>query len=88
MPKRLKRRLCAGLQHDVTISGDAVRYRYSESYTVSGQRIDVYVEGEATALDAYLIVGRDIADITYDGDLSISVTCNGHVERIAKRKPS
>ena len=53
--------LDSGRQWDGTISGDHIRYVYSERRELGGYDIDLFVEAEGTAFDAqHIVVTREL----------------------------
>ena len=54
----------SGLQLDGTITGDRVRYVYSDERSVGGLDASIYVETQGTVLSADTIVGTQEADWT------------------------
>lgn len=75
----------SGLQISGTISGDQVRYVYSEQRSVGGLDVSIYVESEGTALDADTIAGTQELDwtITIQGEtLTGGALCTGTTMRV------
>ena len=75
----------SGLQITGTISGDQVRYVYSEQRNVGGLDVSIYVEAEGTALDADTIAGTQELDstVTIQGQtITGGALCTGSTMRV------
>ena len=75
----------SGLQVSGTISGDQVRYVYSEQRSVDGLGVSIYVEDEGTALDADTIAGTQELDwtVTIQGQIITGgALCTGGTMRV------
>ena len=75
----------SGLQIGGAISGDQVRYVYSEQRSVGGLDVSVYVEAEGTALDADTVAGTQELDwtVTIEGEtFTGGALCTGTTMRV------
>jgi len=76
----------SGLQIGGTISGDQVRYVYSEQRSVGGVDVSIHVESEGTALDADTIAGTQELDwtVTIQGEtITGGALCTGSTMRVS-----
>ena len=75
-----------GLPVDGTISGDRVRYAYSEQQSVGALTASISVEGEGTALDADTVAATQDIDwtLTVEGEsITVSSECTSRLVREA-----
>ena len=70
-----------GSRYDGTISGDQVRYTYSESRRFNEGTLSVYVEAQGTVVDANHIVGTEYGNYTFDGEPAATASCTGRYQR-------
>ena len=78
-----------GLRMDGMISGDQVRYVYSEQRSLGGLDVSIYVETEGTVLDAHTIAGTQAADwtLTVQGQtITGGALCTGRLTRAPPAK--
>ena len=76
----------SGLQIGGTISGDRVRYVYSEQRSVGGVDVSIQVESEGTALDADTIAGTQELGwtVTIQGEtITGGALCTGSTMRVS-----
>lgn len=70
-----------GTQSEATISGDQIRYSFSESNMIGTMMVDIHGEVKGTVVNEDLIIGTQYAESTINGQ-TFSVECTGQYERV------
>ena len=70
-----------GTQSEATISGDQIRYSFSESNMIGTMMVDIHGEVKGTVVNEDLIIGTQYAESTINGQ-TFSVECTVQYERV------
>ena len=76
--------LASGLRLDATISGNQIRYAYSEERTLGEFDVDIFGEAEGTVLSANRIAVTEDATLTLEARgqrVSVGILCTSHAVR-------